>query len=63
MVLVGDTVLELPVPRPPDQLKVFAPPAVKKDHSPEHIVDGDAEAVTDGVGLTVTVKDAVMLHP
>jgi hypothetical protein len=42
---------------------VFAPPAVNVDDEPEHIVDGDAEAVTAGVGLTVTVIEAVLLHP
>ena len=63
VVLVGDTVLELPEPRPPDQLYVFAPPAVNLDDEPEHIVDGDAEAVTVGVGLTVTVTVAVLVQP
>ncbi len=55
--------MELPVPRPPDQLYVFAPPAVNVDDEPEHIVDGDAEAVTVGVGLTVTVTVAVLVQP
>jgi len=63
VVLVGDTVLELPVPRLFDQLYVLAPPAVNVDDEPEHIVDGDAEAVTVGVGLTVTVTDFVPVHP
>ena len=54
--LVGDTVLELPVPKLLDHLYLLAPPAVKSELAPEHIVDGDAEAVTVGVGLTVTVN-------
>jgi len=63
VVLVGETVLELPVPRPPDQLYVLAPPAVKTELAPEHIVDGLAVAVTVGVGLTVTVTIAVLVQP
>ena len=51
------------MPRPPDQLKVFAPPAVKTELAPEHIVDGLAVAVTVGVGLTVTVTIAVLVQP
>ena len=42
---------------------MFAPPAVKTELAPEHIVAGDAEAVTVGVGLTVTVTVAVPVHP
>jgi len=63
VVLVGDTVLELPVPRLCDQLYVLAPFAVNVVLCPEHIVAGDAEAVTVGNALTVTLTDAVPVHP
>ncbi len=63
VVLVGDTVLELPVPRLCDQLYVFAPLAVNTELAPLHIADGLAEAVTDGNGFTVTLTVAVPVHP
>ena len=63
VVLVGDTVLELPVPILFDQLYVLAPLAVKSELAPELIVDGDAEAGTVCVGLTVTVTAAVLVQP
>ena len=45
------------------QMKVFAPLAVKSELAPEHIVDGDADAVKVGLGNTVTVTVAVKVHP
>ena len=45
VLLVGDTVLELPVPRLCDQLYVLAPLAVIVEDDPEHIDAGDALAV------------------
>ena len=63
VVLVGDTVLELPVPRLCDQLYVFAPLAVNTDVAPLHIADGLADALTDGNGFTVTLTVAVPVHP
>jgi len=59
VVLVGDTVLELPVPRLCDQLYVFAPLAVSTEVAPLHIAAGLAVAVTVGVLLTITVTDAM----
>jgi len=41
----------------------LAPLAVNVEDPPEQIVDGDAVAVTSGKGLTVTVMEAVLLHP
>jgi hypothetical protein len=46
VVALGVTVLLAPLPNPPDQLYVFAPLAVNVDDDPEHIVAGDADAVT-----------------
>jgi len=63
VVLVGDTVLELPVPRLCDQLYVFAPLAVSTEVAPLHIAAGLAVAVTDGNGFTVTLTVAVPEHP
>ena len=63
VVVVGVTVLLAPLPRLCDQLYVLAPPAVNVDDEPEHIVDGDAEAVTVGIGFTVTVTDFVPVQP
>jgi len=63
VVLVGDTVLELPVPRLCDQLYVLAPFAVNVVLCPEHIVAGLAVAATDGNGFTVTLTVAVPVHP
>ena len=51
------------MPRPPDQLYVFAPPAGKSVPAPVLIVFGLAVAVTVGVGLTVTVTIAVLVQP
>ena len=42
---------------------MLAPPAVNEDDEPEHIVDDDAEAVTVGVGFTVTLTDNVNVQP
>jgi len=63
VVPVGDTVLELPLPKVCDQLYVFAPLAVNTDVAPLHIAAGLAVAVTDGNGFTVTLTVAVPVHP
>ena len=63
VVPVGDTVLELPLPKLWDQLYVFAPLAVNTEVAPLHIADGLAVAVTDGNGFTVTLTVAVPVHP
>ena len=63
VVPVGDTVLELPLPKLCDQLYVFAPLAVNTDVAPLHIADGLADALTDGNGFTVTLTVAVLVHP
>ena len=59
VVLVGDTVLGLPVPRHHDLLYVFGARGGNVEEEPELIVDGGAEGGTVGVGLTVTVTVAV----
>ena len=41
---------------------MFEPLAVKTELAPEHIVVGDDDAVTDGLGFTVTVTDFVRVH-
>ena len=63
VVLVGDTVLELPAPKLCDQLYVLAPLAVNVDDCPLFIVAGLAEANTVGNGFTVTLTVAVPVHP
>jgi len=45
------------------QLYVLAPLAVKVDGNPAHIVIGEADAVTVGIELTVTVTVAVFVQP
>jgi hypothetical protein len=62
VVEAGVTVMELPVP-PVLQLYVEAPDAVSVELPPEHIVAGDAVAVTVGGAFTVTVTVAVFVHP
>ena len=42
---------------------MLAPDAVSVDDCPTQMVEGDAEAVTVGKGLTVTVTVAVLEHP
>ena len=59
VVLVGETVLLDPVPKLCDQLYVFAPLALNVVLEPEHIEEGDADAIRVGVGLTFTVTVAV----
>jgi len=63
VVPVGDTVLELPLPKLCDQLYVFAPLAVSTEVAPLHIAAGLAVALTDGNGFTVTLTVAVPEHP
>ena len=63
VVPVGDTVLELPLPKLCDQLYVFAPLAVSTEVAPLHIAAGLADALTDGNGFTVTLTVAVPVHP
>ena len=63
VVALGVTVLLAPLPNPPDQLYVLAPLAVSTEVAPLHIADGLAEAVTDGIGFTVTLTVAVPEHP
>ena len=63
VVPVGDTVLELPLPKLCDQLYVFAPLAVSTEVAPLHIAAGLAVAVTVGNGFTVTLTVAVPVHP
>mgnify|MGYP007001807292 CR=1 FL=1 len=63
VVPVGDTVLELPLPKVCDQLYVFAPLAVNTEVAPLHIAAGLADALTDGNGFTVTLTVAVPEHP
>ena len=63
VVPVGDTVLELPLPKLCDQLYVFAPLAVNTELAPLHIAAGLADALTDGNGFTVTLTVAVPVHP
>ena len=46
VVALGVTVLLAPLPNPPDQLYVLAPLAVIVEDDPEHIVEGEADAVT-----------------
>jgi len=60
---VGDTVLELPLPKVCDQLYVFAPLTVNTVLAPLHIVAGLAVAVTIGNGFTVILTVAVPVHP
>jgi len=60
---VGDTVLELPLPKVCDQLYVFAPLTVNTVLAPLHIVAGLAVAVTVGNGFTVILTVAVPVHP
>jgi hypothetical protein len=63
VLLVGVTVLELPLPKLCDQLYVLAPLAVNTEVAPLHIAVGLADAVTDGNGFTVTLTVAVPVHP
>jgi len=54
VVPVGDTVLELPLPKLCDQLYVFAPLAVNTEVAPLHIAAGLADAVTVGLSKVIT---------
>ena len=54
VVPVGDTVLELPLPKLWDQLYVFAPLAVNTEVAPLHIAAGLADAVTVGLSKVIT---------
>ena len=55
VVLVGETVLLDPVPKLCDQLYVFAPLALNVVLEPEHIEEGDADAISAVACLTNTV--------
>ncbi len=63
MVDVGLTTFGLPVPKPPLQLYDVAPLAVNVELEPLQIVVGEADTVTLGKGLTVTVTLAVLVQP
>jgi hypothetical protein len=63
VVELGYTVLLDPLPRLCDHVYVLAPPAVNTELAPEHIDDGEAVAYTDGGVFTVTLIDAVPVHP
>lgn len=63
VVEVGETVTEVPVSAPGFQVYVVAPVAVSVVLLPEQIVVLDAVVVTVGVGFTVMVRVAVLVHP
>jgi len=62
VVELGVTVMLAVLP-PVLQLYVFAPLAVNIELAPLHIAAGLADAVTDGIGFTVTLTVAVPVHP
>ena len=59
----GEAVREFPAPSPSLHTKEEAPEAVKVEKVPKQIIGGFAEAVTIGLGCTVTVTFAVPVHP
>ena len=59
----GDTISGFPVPRPLSHEYAVAPPAVKVEELPAHIIDGTAERVTVGMGFTVSMMPAVPVQP
>jgi len=63
VVALGVTVLLAPLPNPPDQLYVLAPLALIVELLPVHMDVGLADAVTVGLGFTVTFTVAVLVHP
>jgi hypothetical protein len=63
VVVVGETVTEVPVKEPGIQLYVVAPEAVSVVELPEQIVVFDAVVVTVGVLLTVISCVVVLVHP